>query len=161
RCQEHQLVQELADLPGKRLRPPSCAGAGCRFVPGIRVSRELGEEIRSAGLQPHQVRMYRRECAWRDGARGLQFVANLRRLLRSRSVGRIREYPERVADTIEQPRPRYPVISKGQQARTQGQQMGGEIAAVYRRDVARQQWLQRLGIVPIVEMAPVSLQFLH
>ena len=51
--------------------------------------------------------------------------------------------------------------SAGQQASTQSQQMAREVSAVDRRDVPRQQRLQRPRVVPVVEVTPVPLERLH
>jgi hypothetical protein len=43
----------------------------------------------------------------------------------------------------------------------QGQQVAGQVAAVHRRDVERRAGLQRLGVVPVVEVAAVAFQPVH
>ena len=63
--------------------------------------------------------------------------------------------------SIEQPRRQYAVVGQRQQARTQGEQVAGEVAAVHRRDVARKQRPQRLRVVPVVEMALVTFERRH
>ncbi len=52
-------------------------------------------------------------------------------------------------------------VDQRQQARAQGQQVPGEVAAVHRRDVQRRQRLQALRVVPVVEMTAVARQLLH
>ena len=44
-----------------------------------------------------------------------------------------------------------------EQALAQGQQVTHQVAAVHGRDIGRRQGLQRLGVVPVVEVAPVAL----
>ena len=82
-------------------------------------------------------------------------------------AGRERLLPQRpresegVAEPFEPSRSQDLVIGKREQTRPQRQQMAREISAVHRRDVERRQRFQGLGVVPVVEVAPVPFQGFH
>src|SRR6185312_12037457 len=61
-----------------------------------------------------------------------------------------------VEQALQHARPEYRRIDQFEQARAQGQQVAGEVAAVHRRDVQRRQRLQGLRVVPVVEVAAVA-----
>ncbi len=67
--------------------------------------------------------------------------------------GKLEKDPERVVDTGQPARIDNGLICQAEQARLQSQQMAGEIAAIDGRDIHRQQRLQVLRVVPVVEMA--------
>ena len=77
--------------------------------------------------------------------------ADRRRRRRCRRVPRA--HAQRVAKPVEALPVQDPVVGQRQQARPQRQQVAGEVAAVHRRDVERRQRLQRLRVVPVVEVA--------
>ncbi len=126
-----------------------CRVSACAQPPGSSVAGRCADGV---GGQALEAVPGRRERPRRRSARGLQFLAQWRR---------VPEQPERVAQAIEQPRRQYRVVGQREQARTQGQQMAGEVAAVHCRDVPRRQRLQRLRVVPVVEVPPVPLQPVH
>jgi hypothetical protein len=72
-----------------------------------------------------------------------------------RGIGHQRE---RVRHSSEEARSRDLLIDKGEQSLAQGQEVSGEVAAVDAGHIVRPQWLQRLGVVPIVEMAAMALK---
>ena len=75
-----------------------------------------------------------------------------------RGVG---EYPQRIVQALECLDAEDGMPGQRREALPQRQQMGREIAAIYRRDVKGQQRLQRLRVVPIIEMTLITLQTGH
>ena len=59
------------------------------------------------------------------------------------------------------PRSQDLLIGKREQTLPQGQQVAGKVPAVHRRNVDGRQRLQRLRVVPVVEVAPVPFQRFH
>ncbi len=151
-------------LPGKRLCPTVRLVLGRSVDPGSVAGRDLGDDQGGAVRQTFKIRARTRNGDWRGSRRGFQVLVKLHQRTRSRifrCVSRSDENSQRIAQTIEQPYRQYLVISQREQAGTQGQQMAGEVAAVHRRDVQRWQRLQRLRVVPVVEVPPVTFQSVH
>ena len=68
---------------------------------------------------------------------------------------------EGIAYAIEPSRAEDRSVRQRSEARPQGQQMGREVAAVHRRNIGRNEWRQRLRVVPVIEVAPIPLQRFH
>src|SRR3990172_1170714 len=66
-----------------------------------------------------------------------------------------------VAESVKHPRSQYLLIGKCEQTLPQCQQMSGKIPAVHRRNIGGEQWFQRLRVVPVVKVSPVSFQSFH
>ena len=47
------------------------------------------------------------------------------------------------------------------QARAEGEQVSGEVAAVHARHIMREEWLERAGIIPIVEVSAMPFELMH
>ncbi|MNZ46191.1 hypothetical protein D3C78_638660 [compost metagenome] len=74
---------------------------------------------------------------------------------------RVAQHIEGIAQARQLAGVEHLVVGQLQQAGAQGQQQPGQVAAVHRRHVARRQGLQRLGVVPVVEVVAVALQPVH
>ena len=71
------------------------------------------------------------------------------------------QYLRRRADAVHNLRAHDGGVVQFHQAGLQGQQMAGQVAAVHRRDIHGLQRLERLRVVPVVEMPLEALQFPH
>ena len=87
-------------------------------------------------------------CSWASGARAAPPAS-------------VHDNPEGVTQSVKPALPQDLLIGKCEQTGPQGQQMARQVAAVHGRNVDGQQRLQRLRVVPVVEVAPVSLQSCH
>ena len=108
-----------------------------------------------------------------DGAKGLQPVApfrgcrrrgsqGCRECLERGTLGGLRERErERVADACPPLGAEQWTVHGAFAGIGERQQMAREIAAVDGRDVERLEWLQRLRVVPVIEVAAVPLEAMH
>ena len=67
------------------------------------------------------------------------------------------QHTQRVRQTREGLRREHRCVDQAEQTLPQGQQMPGEIAAVDRRNILRAKRVERVRVVPVVEMAAILL----
>ena len=142
---------------GSRGRWRAKAGIGAQsFGGGSGGGHVFGHAANRSQAQP--CRLKRRRLGT---GRQIQVLLKLSKLDRNRASRNVYEDPQRVAEPVEQACSQDIVIGKSEQTLPQCQQMACEIPAVNRRNVEGQQRLQRLRVVPVIEVAPVTLQSFH
>ena len=165
--QQRQVVPSVAALPGQCREPPDRLDHGRLLESRHRRIGGLTEAFRRAGRQGLQPDPQRGDAARGVPLQMRQVGAKLRHLgggglaTRARGGRGLGDEPQRVAHAIEPPPRKDRVIDQREQPSAQRQQMAGEVPAVHRRNVARRQRLQGLGVVPVVEMPAVPLQASH
>ncbi|KFB71345.1 MAG: hypothetical protein AW09_003508 [Candidatus Accumulibacter phosphatis] len=158
RHQKAQFLHARLALPVQCLCPALCFALGRSHRNVRQAGRDPGGDFGGSAGQPVKLRAGRRQRRRWGRRRRLQFLPERRHRRRRGTFRRRHQNPEGVAETVEQPRPQYPVVGQRQQTRAQGQQVAGQVAAVHRRNVQGGQRLQRLRVVPVVEVAAMSLQ---
>ena len=125
---------------------------GHRLVDHVR--RAAGQGVEGTGQRGRRLRRPR------QGLVQQRHEAGQCRTPRRGAVRRLQQ-ARRIAQAAEQPRRLRQLVGQQAQAGAQCQQVAGQVAAVDRGDVGRQQGLQGLRVVPVEEVALVALQPVH
>ena len=156
RCPGSEKPQIVEGIPALALER-ACPPAGLALGGGVQARGDRGGGLREV-LEPQR----RRGKGGRPGiVCRFQVFPQLDEPVRRSSGHGLYENRQRVAQALEQSRPDDPAVGDGEKSRPQGQQVPCQVAAVHGRDVGRQQRLERPGVVPVVEVAPVPLQRAH
>ncbi len=150
-----QFVMQVATLRGQRLVPEG-AVIGCLAV-GVdgALANALQQAQQALGADPGmQAQMFM------HGA-GFQAPAQYGRGVLTRCGEGVLEHVEAVQQAVGDLHRGRRAVPQALQARAQGQQHPGQVAAVHRGHIARWQGLQALGVVPVVEVPAIALQPAH